>query len=97
MVTNADSILEKMFSECQNNIKDFCKNKEYENICLKYELIGKDVEHVLNFYTYIFIPYITWPNTESREFAYKNGMIAHMIFVHIIPNFCGIFCLLYFG
>ena len=98
LVTDVDLILDKIFVDQKEIEKEsFCKIKAYITICSSQETIGKEHGYPLDFFTYAFIPHATWPNTESREFAYKYGMIAHMVFVHIIPNLCGIICLILFG
>lgn len=98
-VTNPDQILLKLIEERkQLNSHDttFCFKKEYNIICNSHDTIGKELLCELDFFTYAFVPHITWPNTEARENAYKYGMITHMLFVHIIPNTLGLFCLFYF-
>ena len=90
-------LLENMFQDQQRVNVDFCRKNAYEKICSDAETMGKETSYPLDFFTYAFIPHVTWPGTESREFAYRCGMIAHMIFVHIIPNICGIFCLIMFA
>lgn len=96
LVTDPDEILSKMLSE--RKLKEtYCVHKEYKQICEEVDEIGKEILYPLDIFTYAFIPHVTWPNTHSRENAYKQGMIAHMIFVHIMPNIVGIFCLFYFA
>lgn len=98
-VTNPDQILAKLLEErktLRSDVNTFCYKKEYTDICNNHETIGKELLCKLDFFTYVFVPHITWPNTEARENAYKNGMILHMLFVHVIPNILGIFCLFYF-
>lgn len=98
-VTNSDLILSKLLEERKTlkpDVTSFCYKNEYKDICNTHDIIGKELLCKLDFFTYAFVPHITWPNTEAREKAYKYGMITHMLFVHIIPNVLGLFCLFYF-
>jgi hypothetical protein len=98
-VTNPDQILLKLLEERKTlslDVTSFCYKKEYEEVCNTHDIIGKELLCKLDFFTYAFVPHITWPNTEARENAYKNGMIIHMLFVHVIPNILGLFCIFYF-
>lgn len=97
LVSDIDVLLENMFRDQQKVNVDFCRKRAYEKIYSDDKIMGNEIPYPLDFFTYAFIPHVTWPGTESREFAYRCGMIAHMVFVHIIPNICGIFCLIMFA
>jgi hypothetical protein len=90
-------MLEKKQKDYEANQTFFCKKSEYLKLLDDNEIVKNCNKSTLHLSEYLFdTTVISWPNTEVRELALYNGMIAHMIFNHLLPNLVAIFCLIYF-